>query len=475
LRNTIKIPLALLYSVWPAISLSQAEGNFPAVIFALTLPWLLFSLARAGRFGIASSVRSSAQTWAWIAASALLFAVAAVSAPNALLMLALIALGYAVLSKSRFATTAFIVLPAAALMSPYLIHQVLANQVPLAIFADPTISYPSSQGNLLDAVMGQNQILGWAGLGFVAFALLSLLAKAKAVFGIWLFALLALANLWLLQGIPFTAGGTSSIFLSDSAAVYASSTPLVMMVVLAAILAVGLWLESLTRAGFRRVLVGVVSALAVAPLAVSAVLSPVQVSFGDARNLPAIFEAEVNAGNDLNLLVLSKVGTSDSQEFRAELVRPNGLRLDGVSTAYRFSAKNVSNLEQDTLKDTISVLVGNLVSANGKDLEPALTSAGIGYVLVTNGDGNADLAVSLNSVTELDQVGTTEFGQLWKVNGSLKFFVGKEQTYWSITKSIQLGILIGFILLALPTSRGRKSRRSTQEVNEDSFQVEEAQ
>jgi hypothetical protein len=127
------------------------------------------------------------------------------------------------------------------------------------------------------------------------------------------------------------------------------------------------------------------------------------------------------------------------------------------------------------LKDTISVLVGNLVSANGKDLEPALTSAGIGYVLVTNGDGNADLAVSLNSVTELDQVGTTEFGQLWKVNGSLKFFVGKEQTYWSITKSIQLGILIGFILLALPTSRGRKSRRSTQEVNEDSFQVEEAQ
>jgi hypothetical protein len=35
--------------------------------------------------------------------------------------------------------------------------------------------------------------------------------------------------------------------------------------------------------------------------------------------------------------------------------------------------------------------------------------------------------------------------------------------------------LIGFILLALPTSRGRKSRRSTQEVNEDSFQVEEAQ
>jgi GT2 family glycosyltransferase len=475
LRNSIKIPLALLYSVWPALSLSQAEGNFPAVIFAVTLPWLLFSLARAGRFGIASSVRSSAQTWAWIAASALLFAVAAVSAPNALLMLALIALGYAVLSKSRFATTAFIVLPAAALMSPYLIHQVLVNQVPLAIFADPTISYPSTQGNLLDAVLGQNQMLGFAGLGFVALALFSLLAKAKGVFGIWLFALLALANLWLLQGIPFTAGGTGSIFLSNSAAVYASSTPLVMMVVLSAILAAGLWLESLTRAGFRRVLVGVIAALAVAPLAVSAVLTPVQVSFGDARNLPAIFEAEVKAGNDLRLLILSKVGQTQSQEFRAEVVRPNGLRLDGVSTAYRFNAKNVSNLRQDTLKDTISALVGNLVSANGKNLDPALSKAGIGYVLVTNEVGNADLAVSLNSVSELDQVGTTEFGQLWKVKASGSFAVKDNQTYWSITKSVQLGILIGFILLALPTSRGRKSRRLTQEVSEDSFQVEEEQ
>jgi hypothetical protein len=123
----------------------------------------------------------------------------------------------------------------------------------------------------------------------------------------------------------------------------------------------------------------------------------------------------------------------------------------------------------------ISALVGNLVSANGKDLAPALSTAGIGYVLVTNEVGNADLAVSLNSVTELDQVGTTEFGQLWKVKASESFVIQDNQTYWSITKSVQLGILIGFILLALPTSRGRKSGRLAHEVNEDSFQVEEAQ
>jgi hypothetical protein len=114
------------------------------------------------------------------------------------------------------------------------------------------------------------------------------------------------------------------------------------------------------------------------------------------------------------------------------------------------------------------------VSANGKDLNPSLKEAGIGYVLVTNAEGNSDLAVSLNSVKELDQVGKTEFGQLWRVKASDSFKVKDNQTYWSITKSVQLGIIFGYILLALPTSRGRKSKTAVESA-EDSFQVEEEQ
>jgi hypothetical protein len=95
--------------------------------------------------------------------------------------------------------------------------------------------------------------------------------------------------------------------------------------------------------------------------------------------------------------------------------------------------------------------------------------------LVTEGEGNSDLAVSLNSVSELDQVGKTEFGQLWRVKASDTFETKDNQTYWSITKSVQLGILLGYFLLALPTSRGRKSRSDLQAANEDGFQVEEEQ
>jgi hypothetical protein len=390
-------------------------------------------------------------------------------------MLVILAIVYAVLSRGRFATTAVIVLPASALVFPYLIHQFFINQTPLAVLADPTISYPSKQKNLLEAILGHDQLLGWFALGLLAFGLLSLLAKAKGVFGLWLLALVALANLWLIQGIPFTSGGTGSIFLNSAKAVYASPTPLMMVVVVCVIAALGIWLDSLTRVGMRRVLLSVVIVGGLLPLAVSTALTPAKVSFGDSRNLPAIFEAEAKAGNDLRLLIISNLGNSSHQEFRAELVRPNGLRLDAISTAYRFSSQNVSNEAADELKNSISMLVGNLVSANGKDLNPVLKEAGIGYVLVTNGEGNADLAVSLNSVKELDQVGKTEFGQLWRVKASSTFEVKDNQTYWSITKSVQLGIIFGYILLALPTSRGRKSRADIQAANEDSFQVEEEQ
>jgi len=248
-----------------------------------------------------------------------------------------------------------------------------------------------------------------------------------------------------------------------------------MLTVICVISAIGIWLDSLTRVGLRRVLLSLAVVGGLFPLAYSAVLTPAKVSFGDSRNLPAIFEAESKAGNDLRLLILSSLGDNADQEFRAELVRPNGLRLDAISTAYRFSSQNLSNVSDDQLKSSISTLVGNLVSANGKDLNPALKQAGIGYVLVTNAEGNADLAVSLNSVKELDQVGKTEFGQLWRVKASDSFDVKDNQTYWSITKSVQLGIMFCYVLLALPTSRGRKSKADVEAAQEDSFQLEEEQ
>jgi len=109
-----------------------------------------------------------------------------------------------------------------------------------------------------------------------------------------------------------------------------------------------------------------------------------------------------------------------------------------------------------------------MVSANGKSISQALKARDYGYVLVPNRSGNGDLGVALNSVAELDQVGTTEFGQLWRVKKPSDAHRYQEQSLLSITKSVQLAVLIGFVLLALPTARGRKNRTRA----ENSFEPE---
>jgi hypothetical protein len=474
-RNALKMPLALVYTFWPAFSISQAEGNFPAVIFAVSLPWLIFCLLRSGRFGISSSVRSSAQSWSWIASSSLLLAIAIASAPSTLGFFALLGLVYAYLTRSRIASTLLIGIPAAALILPYVIHQIVVNKVPLAVFSDPTISSPRAHQSLLDSVMGENQIIGWCAVGFMGLSLLSLLFKVRLVAGVWILALVALGNLWLVNSLGFTAGGSGSIFLEPTQKVFNSTTPSVMVATLFAIIALGVWLDSITRVGARRVIVGLAVTASLIPLIIGSALTPSKIVFGESRNLPAIFEAEAKAGNNLRLLVISRLADFPEQKFRAEIVRPNGLKLDSISTAYRFSGQNIAVGADNSTKSLISELVGNLVSANGKDLKLDLQKAGIGFVLVTNRVGNGDLAVSLNSVFELDQVGTTEFGQLWRVKGSDKFKIADEQSLWSITKSVQLGILMCFILLALPTSKGRKARKPEDGFEENSFESDEEQ
>ncbi len=462
-RNSIKIPLALAYCFWPALTLSQSQGNYPAVIFAFTLPWLLFCLARAGRLGLSSSVRSDQQSLSWIAAAGLLVAVSLASAPSALLPLLVIGLVFAYLGRARIRSLVFIALPAAVITLPYYLDQIITNRAPLGIFADPTISYPTKALSVMEAVLSSDKFFGWFALALVCLGVIAVASRVRVVFGIWFLALIVLGNLWFINSIAFPAGGVSSIFLEPTKQVFDSSTPSVMLFVALVIAAIALWLESLTRAGVRKLFVSFIFLGASLPMAVGSALANTQVSFVDSRNLPAIFTAEADAGSNLRLLVLSSNG---DQSFTAEEIGPQGLKLDGVSTAYRL---NEMNLEPEAnIKTSITELVANMVSANGKSISQKLQSREYGYVLVPNRPGNGDLGVALNSVAELDQVGTTEFGQLWRVKKPFVSDRNIEQSLFSITKTVQFAVLIGFVLLALPTARGRKNRTRA----ENSFEPE---
>ena len=104
-------------------------------------------------------------------------------------------------------------------------------------------------------------------------------------------------------------------------------------------------------------------------------------------------------------------------------------------------------------------MVADLASANGADLNKIITLAEVGYVLVpdVNSAISAQLAISLDSVQELETVGQTDFGRLWRVREPVAINAEDVSgSFWSITKAVQLTVLIGFMLLALPSINQRK-------------------
>jgi len=455
-RNSLRISLALVYALWTAFTVSQTQGNYPSVLFAVILPWLMFSLLRAFKIGISASVRSSEQTWSWLAASALLLATAFACAPSTLLLLIIIGLAFTVIARKKLLTLLVIPIPTLVLALPYVLYQAIGNAHPVGVLADPTVSFITKQPQIISSLVGDNRIVGWCSVGIVLLALVALLAKIRISFIVWIFAILALVNLWLVSSIAFTYGGVGSIFLDTTTWVYDSPTGSMMFFALALLALVALWLDSMIGAGFRKAITTLVFLLVVLPLGYLSVSTPSLVSFSDTRNLPAIFTAEAKAGSGLKMLVISNDGTGNTQNFSAEIVTSAGIKIDTVSTTYRLSTANVLT------KNQVANLVANLVSANGKSISKDLKSLHIGYVLVPKRVGNGDVQVALNSAAELDQVGTTEFGQLWRVRAANPELQDETKAMWSITKTVQLSVLVGFILLALPTARGRKVRATNE-------------
>ena len=71
----------------------------------------------------------------------------------------------------------------------------------------------------------------------------------------------------------------------------------------------------------------------------------------------------------------------------------------------------------------------------------------------------SQLAIGLDSVKELESVGSTDFGRLWRVrepNQELLNADLKPSSTWSITKGVQLAIILGFVLLAIPSANQRR-------------------
>lgn len=472
---------AALFALWPSLSVAQMEGRIPAVIASVTLPWFILALARAAGMGQNAPKRSAQRTWSWVGASGLLLLVLGSSAPN-LLPVLLVAIVVVLFSRLRkFGYLLWIPLPLAAVLTPIAYFEVVGLLRPLATLADPGLPQPSAVHQFWQLLLGggfeESSLWGlasygiWITLPVLFLAAIALLSK-RFVFAstIWLLVVAALASAWLVERFQFAAVGVGSSAIALDR-VNGSPYALLALAAIGLIALAVFALDQLSVVGPRRVFAGITALVTVVPAAAFFVTGNTAVTHTDGRVVPSIVLAEAARGSQLKTLVLKDVsasvesGSQSTRHLTAELVSGDGVQLDDVSTAYRFALSGLAAARPEYA--LVGQLVADLASANGTDITAALRDSGIGYILVptSNSSGAKSLAIALHANDALEPVGQTDYGRLWRVshpNSQLAVAPKSTPSPWSITKVIQLIIIAGFILLAIPgrSVAGGKRRES---------------
>lgn len=464
----IRISAALVFALWPAIELAQQQARISSVIAQVTLPWLVFSVARAAGIGKANF---STQTWSWVAASGLLLFAVAASAPNAVPIL-LIALTLVIVARIRkIGFLIWIPLPTAAIFGPTVLYYIFGIAEPLALLADPGVPQQSAQSPVWQLLLGGQsfgasipfigQFSNWMMVPVALVSLLALVGKRWGVaFSIWAAAIATVAIAWLVSSLSFAAVGVGSTVRS---AEYVNGSPAVLMSIFALLIAIlfALGLSAIKKVTARKVIGSALAITSLAPAIFLAATASPSLKYTDGRVVPSIVAAESEQGSALKMLVINpEVNSDGSIQFGAEVVSGDGVQLEDVSLSYRFALADLKQ-SRSAEYNRVAQLVADLASANGSDLQQTIDEAGIGYVLVPDKSSQiaGQLGVALDSVKELEAVGSTEYGQLWRVrepNLELLNAGLEPNSPWSITKGVQLAVLLGFVLLAIPTTNQRR-------------------
>ena len=467
LRNLV----ALLYALSPVLIEVQNDLRLPALIAILTTPFLVFAISRVALLGKEISVRSRQQTFTWVGLSALLLAIETAAAPNTIVLAVLALLIVLLLRPRRFGYLIWVGMPMATIFAPIFVYLVVLNGRVLALFADPGLPLQTAEApawKFLSTALGQSVwwpaslALSIAGLLVVAFAVLSLLSpQSKLVAGLVGFGFSALGLAWMVAHINFAAVG-----IGPATADFVNGSPQALLGIwwLTLILAIAVWFDSVKKRQAARLLAVIMTALVAMPAAAVAAITTPQATWSDSRVMPALIDAQAAAGSKAQVLEISP---DKNTGYSAAWVPVSGVQLEDASVAYRFALADIE--KNDTDYASIAQLVADLVSANAANADAVFAKYAIGYVLVpsaksqTEANDNAQLAVVLNSIAALESAGLTDFGKIWRVRDFKADSIAESSSPWSITKGVQLAVLISFVLLAIP-SAGRRRAAATSEI-----------
>ncbi len=447
-RNTV----ALAFALWPSFIEARSEGRITSVVAIVLLPWLVFAVARAAGLGRSGSNRSMRQTWSWVGLSGLLLAAVGVSSPS-LVVLVFLALAITAFTRiRRFGYLLWIPLPFMVLSTPLAVYLAANLSHPLAVLADPGLANSSSKTSLLGLLVPGDwqNLLGYGYLSAVVVAAFALLSKRWILASVlWLFGLAVLLFAFVHQSIEYAnpGAGVDQQTANGSPAALLAALGLVLLTLFA------LAAENNGRV-LRSVMAVAASLLLLVPLGASAALASREYDLRDDRVVPWLLDARSQSGSNDKLLVIRPAGRT----FSAQWLPIGGARLEDASVAYRYALADLNG--KDAGYKTVSELVAKLVSANGENLNTLLSTSHVSHILVPNDDSatSAELSNALDTIGSLEAAGLTEFGRLWRVTVDVAPAPAAARSPWSITKVVQLFVVVGFVLLALPTSGSSRRR-----------------
>jgi hypothetical protein len=447
-RTWVRNIVGLGYALWPSLLDARSDARIATVLALVLLPWFVFAIARAAGLGRSGSARSMRQTWSWVGVSGLLMATIGVSSPI-LLVILLVALAIVAFTRiRRFGYLFWVPLPVAALFTPFVWHMVVVAGQPFAVFADPGLPLRDRSGTALELLSQPD----WWSIGYLlipVLALLALLTRRWILAGVMVtFAVLVLAAAQVYASIRFSnpVGNEGLQWIAGSPSTLLGAFGLVSLSALA------LLLEN-AKSSLQKLVATVVIVGALAPMAYVAATAARNFDYRDDRVVPWLLSAESASNPNLQMLIIQPTAAG----FEAKWAPIGGVQLEDSNLAYRFALADLN--QKNASYSNLAALVADLVSANGADLSVALSDSHVAFVMVPTSSAAAanDLANALDSVRELDSAGVTEFGRLWRVNVSVDEAPAAAKSPWSVTKLVQLSVLLGFVLLAIPT--GANNRR----------------
>ncbi|GAB2824612.1 hypothetical protein GCM10027022_13910 [Alpinimonas psychrophila] len=476
-RAGIRAFVAIAYGLSPTLIIALLDGRPAAVLVHLFLPWLFFAGIR------------SARSWSSSATTALLFAAVIACAPSLAPALLAVWLGSVILTGRYVARYLAIPLPAAVLFAPLFVTQLLAGNL-LGLLSDP------------GAVVGYAVAPSWqvalgfptAGLGgwFEATAALPWAAPAASLLVLILVGVVAaLAIAGLFSAHPIRAqialgisllGLITAVMASGFEVAFAGGevVPLwagagLSLLWLGLVVAAATGMSVLRKFSVYPAVVGIVAVSLLAfPLLVTMNMGAAAVFAGNGKVLPAYVVAQAQLDPGVGTLVLTP---QPGGGLGAILARGTGPTLDGISTLV------TTRISFSTEDQRLANLVGNLSSNSGQDSVAQLTDLGIGFIVLTapqtaSGTPASSAAQSasnrvktaLDSNPDIDTVGVTDTGLLWRFAGGIGTAPGAQMPH-SATEPLlflivggQALVIVLTLLLAIPTGAPRGDIRPKREL-----------